>query len=233
MLLRTVAGIALALGAGISGALPSADPLGSPAQVAVSVQEHQTGVDIVELTALARDYPPRLLREQALRLAEELGSDARALQVFYDGADERSRFLKARFGVQGLVEPAQGLFRLEPIVRAFAGAPDPYTIENLYVAFVGQRPSPGTLRTYRSPAVSLIGQFAQNPDVVEYRIALLTQNAAEIRIPDRHEPPAPVAPPSRPDRRPLLLLFGATAAVAAGVFAFVVTLRARPASKAG
>lgn len=161
------------------------DPNSQPAEVTVTVYEHRMTTDIVEVTALAREYPKGLMLQQAKRLCELLGSPMQGFQYMDANYGDRSnlQFIKCRFGTQGLIDGKNHQTWLEPIVRAFAGAPEPNTVHNLYVMFQGQAPTDKTLRRYVTENVVVSGQGSANPPYIDYRVSLLVQDPEKLTIP--------------------------------------------------
>ncbi len=159
--------------------------------VVILVEKHAIGTDIVEVSMVRADYPPALLRQQIEDFAERLGSELHGLQVYRHELrkdDPKMVFLRASFGVTGLISNgAERLYQLEPLAQSFAGAPEPYTLHTLNVIFQGERPNPITLQKFSGAGVELEGQFHRQPDGIEYRIQLLSQNPDEIEIPDRYQ----------------------------------------------
>lgn len=205
----------------------AAKPL-PPPQATVVIRRHELGAEVVEITMIRRDYPSRLLYDQAMKIAEYAGSTMRGLQVFranYGAAGERFAFLKATFSVDGLADVKNGRFNLEPIVRAFAGAPAPFTILGLSINYYGYTPGADALKTYSSNAVRLTGSATSSPRAVEYRVALLSQDQSRIKIPTRVAPePAEARPaPSRPNG-PLLIVAIVAGSAAAGALVYFALL---------
>jgi hypothetical protein len=160
----------------------------APPQVTVTVTEHPTSAEMVEVTALRPDYPADLLRSQAEAVGRNAGSESRGVTVFKSGPNERIRFLKARFATDNLIDRKESVLWLEPIVKAFLGAPEPYTVTSLMVTFDGEKPVPGkTLQDFASRGVELTAHSFEAPRAVEYRIALLSQDPSQVSIPRAHE----------------------------------------------
>lgn len=173
------------------------EPDSVPPVLAVVVQEHSLSPDMVEVTALHPEYPEPLLREQIERLGAYLGSPPRglAIQIVPMGTAIQSRFLKASFATDGIIDRAGGVLNLEPVVKAFLGAPEPFTVEAMIVTFAGERPNEHTLQTYRSGAVSLKAAFSDAPVGIEYRILAFTQDPEQVKIPARHGLQTPAQQP--------------------------------------
>lgn len=194
----------------------------------VVVRKHETGADLVEVTMLRRDYPPDLLRTQSARVGELLGAPVRGLEILRPSEDRGAiSFIKAKFGTDGLIDRAQGTFRLEPLAKAFAGAPAPFTVEAMVVSFQNELAGERTLRSYGSSAVAVYGTQLQNPNVIEYRVRLISQDPARISIPLQHSPESPNPGGGKPGPstpRWILPTAVALSSVAAGLLVYLLLL---------
>lgn len=195
-------------------------------QLSVVVRE-QSGIQFVEVTMLDGRYPADSLRDQCLTLARLAGGDARGLTIFDSQPGQPAASMrKARFGVSGLIDLNRGVVRLEPIVKAFAGEPAPYTVEAMMVAFAGITPGSSTLRTYKNDGVAVYGSVTQSPPGIEYKIRLLSQDPDKLSIPLAFEPPVREKTVIQPQSRTiwpviLLIIIGSAAAGCLVYFALV------------
>lgn len=166
--------------------------------VLVLVKKHPSGADIVEISVTKASFPPELLRDRLTALCTDLGYGPHGLQVFQsqiNGSGDEMRFLKARFGTNGLIDSLTGRLRIQAIVRAFAGIPAPDTVTGLSVVFDAFKPSKETLQKYKSATVNLEAQFNPPPaSGLEYRVLLASQDPRKIEIPDHAEPIAAQKP---------------------------------------
>jgi len=185
---------------GIWGALLCASF--APAQnlkptIMITVRLDQTGSNLVEVTPLDGRYPRDLLQAQCEKIGLNVGSAIRGYASLETNPQVLSmNFLKARFAVDGLIDRERGRFGLEPIAKAFLGAPDPFRTETITVHFQGELPRTNTLKTYSSNEVAVAGVVQQNPTGIEYRIHFLTQDPAKLKIPSEYiEPPKPQSTP--------------------------------------
>lgn len=202
----------------------------------IVVTKHASGVDVVEITMQIPKYPEDVLRAQVGKLAAALGTTPTGLKVgpYQVGNDANLRFTQATFAVQGLVDRAAGILRVEPFAKAFAGVPEPNTVDVLMVQFEGERPSDNTLKSYfpKDGPVRVQAVAGATGAGVEYRVQLLTQDPAKIFIPDDRRQPAPQAAPSPlpPPPGPDWLLYGVffIAAIAVGALVYSLLLRGRP-----
>lgn len=210
-----------------------------PTQAVVTVRKHNMGADLVEVTMLDAKYPLDLLRRQVEKIGEYAGASARGVSVGRTShPNPKQQFTKASFATNNLIEEESGKLRLEPIAKAFAGAPRPHTIEALMVSFEGQRPTERTLKTYGSDAVVLAGRAIPPPfGGLEYRVVLLSQQPDKITIPEEHtQKPEPVAksvqsPPPAEDNRTLRVVLIVVAALAAGALVYFLLSRSGRASE--
>lgn len=151
------------------------------------IREHQTGANMLEITLLEPSYPPDLLKRQIQKMTEIVNSYPRGLEMYYHqlSPDQpKLRFLKAVFAMDGLIRVDKQTFRLEPILKAFAGTPDPFTLHSISVHFVGKKTGPKTLRAFSSKAVDVKGNVHTEPQGVEYFIEYHSQHPDEIKVPE-------------------------------------------------
>lgn len=204
-------------------------------EATIRVHRHSLGADLVEITLLDPNYPPEVLRSQVQRLGTYLKSEPTALNVQYVdlGVSPESRYLRATFGIDGLSDPAKGIYRLGALAKAMAGGPAGHQIHGIMVIFEGQKPLATTLQSYGlapgSP-VSVMGMYQPGPIGLEYRIALNTQDPSKIDIPESMTAAsanATVLSPSRPEQSVPWLLYGSAVlfALAVGALVYSVTLR--------
>lgn len=170
-----------------SGRVPA--PLPTP-DIIMQVSKHRFGADMCRITAVPADYPAELLRAQVNKMCELLKSPARGLAVGSArvGTDASLTSTTATFATDGIVDTAKGTLRLEPIVKAFAGAPEPHTVDGITILFNGIAATPQMLRKLDTAAIRLDAIANENPPVVEYRIQLLSQDPDALQLPDVAEP---------------------------------------------
>jgi hypothetical protein len=207
-------------------------------EATVVVREHNSGVDLVEVTILDGRYPPELLTKQIKTLGELMKADPRGTRILRDdfgSGDPKMAVLKATFAIDGLVEGKGGTLHLSPIVKAMAGAPAPNTIDGLSVFFENQTLNPQSVRAYSSEAVQVEAMGHPGGVGVEYRVRLATQDPAKIDIPDtledqKAEAVKPKAKPKGFDWTLWSLL--AVAALSVGALVYSLLLRSRPRARA-
>jgi len=183
--------LALSLGLLAQAQAPSLFQLVKP-QALILVEPSPAGGDLVDVSMTDAQYPSDLLSKQIMTLCRSLASGPNGLTVYHSSValpGGQATFLKARFGAFGLIDLDTGHIRMQEIVRAFAGAPPPYTLSGLSVTFDAARPVPSTLRRFDSDAVRLEGQYDPPPaEGLEYRVQLVSQKPEAIVIPDHFEP---------------------------------------------
>ncbi len=181
----------LALPAAAS-AQPDAPLLQSRPDVLIRVRKSSVGADYVEIHMVREEYPKELLEAQCARVAEELSAGLRGLVVaersLGDDPESRAgRVVYASFATDGVIV-GNGVLRLLPFARAFAGAPEPHTVRTLAVAFEGVTPTPGvTLQAADTPSATVRAQFDASLPQVEYRVSLKVQDPAQIDFPESAE----------------------------------------------
>lgn len=203
----------------------------------VVVKKHPLGADIVDISYAADKFPPDQIRRHVARLGEELHSQVNGLRLVDRRVGAQTgemSFMKANFGVVGIIDREHGTLNLQAIVRAFTGNAGAYTIHGLAVVFDGELPTSQTLRQYPTKfssddTIQLQGIRIDSPPSLEYRIKLNVTEPAKVVIPSSvNEVPAgekPVSPPSRGD--PVLYALVVVAALAAGVLVYALLLRPR------
>src|SRR5579871_4178584 len=106
----------------------------SKPDILVQVRHHPLGADIFEISAVQPNYPGQLMADQVNRLCQILNDPPRGLQVFSAQIGD-IRSTRATFATDGVIDPAHGVLRIEPIIQAFAGAPAPNTVHGLTILF--------------------------------------------------------------------------------------------------
>ena len=207
-----------------------ADPKSSRPDVTIVIREHATSADMVEVTMSRADYPTELLRQQMEYLGSELNSMPRGLDVQRIGLDPTNKelqFVKARFAVDGILDKAGHRLNIQPLLRAFAGAPEPHTIKHLLIIFDGEKPSARTVKKHVSDAVEAEANFVSAPAEVEYHVTLKTQDRDKITFPAQAPEQKPGTKPSANGSGPSMLFYGAIgiAALAVGALVYLILLR--------
>jgi len=199
----------------------------------VLVQKHSTGADMVEITMRDPQYPLTLLEAQSNTICSLLGAPARGLSVVRDSIggspDPNFAVTRATFATDGIIEP-DGALRIEPFLKALAGAPAPFTIQGVDLNFEALAPNARTVQQLSLPGV-LDAEARYTPDGVlkgiEYRVELLTQDPDKITFPDHYQPSAPLAPPvlKSPNSPILTISLIVLAGIAAGALVYFGMLR--------
>ena len=202
------------------------------ADVLITVSKQKMGGDLVDVIPVDKNYPPELLAKQIQALSSYLGSQPRGLQMFrYQIEQNRPdmTFLEATFGVDGVIDRERGRLAILPFLKAFAGAPSPYTIHGVSLIFNDERATTRTIRTYKSSSVRAEAITSTSPLSIEYRIELLTQDPREMSFPDEYtKPPEETAPQARANRPALIMTLFTAAALAGGALVYLALLRGAP-----
>ncbi|HRK20826.1 MAG TPA: hypothetical protein PLX06_03415 [Fimbriimonadaceae bacterium] len=225
----------LILAANLAAQTDEPVPMSRP-DVSVVVKEHKMTADEVVITVLDPKYPPELLQKQILTLGAELKSEPRGLsvgKVRLDPNNARLDFVRGVFAVDGLIDRANGTLNLQPILRAFAAAPEPFTVENLMIVFDGEKPSAKTVKRHVTEAVEATATAVSAPPSVEYRVKLLSQDPAKLEFPLTAPEPSysPKPSPKATGRSPLFYGAIALAALAAGALVYLALLRSGGSSR--
>lgn len=200
-------------------------------EITFAVHKHQTGADLVTVTVLDPGYSPKVLAQQLDAIGANLGTAPRGLQVFSQsyGASPNLRFLKASFGIYGLIE-GSGHFNIDAIARAFYGDGDRRAIHGLSILFEEEKPSSDTLSTYAFRNIRVEGRYNKPPDAgYEFRVALDDGPGKMEDIPDRLIQIPVKKPVEAPDNRPILLwVLLLAGGFFFGALVYLALLRRRP-----
>ena len=207
-----------------------ADPKSSRPDVTVVIREHATSADMVEITMSRADYPTELLRQQMEYLGSELNSMPRGLDIQKIGLDPTNKelqFVKARFAIDGILDKTGHRLNIQPLLRAFAGAADPYTVQHLLIIFDGEKPSARTVKKHVSDAVEAEANFVSAPAEIEYHVTLKSQDRNKITFPDQAPDEKPGKENTEKASGPSMLFIGAIAiaALAVGALVYLTLLR--------
>jgi len=198
--------------------------------VIITIKKHPLGADLVEVSMPQENYPADLLRSQIAALGKSLGVEPRGVKLEANqvatGAQNLT-FLKASFGIDGLIDRANGKVALQPIVRAFAGEHGPYTIKGYEIILDGENADPRNVRKFNSPAVDVEGIHIESPPGVEYRVLLKTTEPDKIFIPSwsGEQRPQPTQPHSNGTLDWTLYALLIVGAIAIGALVYSVLLR--------
>ncbi|MBL8060070.1 MAG: hypothetical protein JNK63_05055 [Chthonomonas sp.] len=197
------------------------------------VIKQDSGSELVNISMLDPNYPVSLLQQQIGNLGSEVGVPARGIMVFAQqyGESESQRIVKAQFAVNGLMNRVRGEVNLQAVVRMFAGAPSPYTVNVVQVILDGETPQERTLRTYSNEGVVVSGTSNSNPNTIEYLIQLKTQDKTKIEIPLSHIPEEKPAEKPKPEpglNTNLLIALIVLASIAAGALVYFLMVGRSP-----
>lgn len=158
----------------------------------ITVREHPLGAELVQVTMIRGDYPKELLVKQCKEVAALLQSDIRGLSVANTslGPKPEMSFLRANFAVDNMISGEN--IRLEPFLKAFAGAPEPYTVRGIKVLLQGVKAGPKRVQKLSLPGIlEAEGVASSAPPGLEYQFTLLTQDPNTLTFPERYEAAKP------------------------------------------
>lgn len=200
----------------------------TPPQVFVTVKKHEMGWDIVQVTAIDPGYSPALLQLQCGLIGKFSNGNARGIQVKDAdvGGGSGGKVVRASFGCDNLIDRTKQRLDLDSIVKGFMGSAKPM-VSSLVVQFEGEVATPQTLQNFSDDYVIVEGRSFRNPDGIEYRIELLTQDTRLVKIPGSlAEVPKPqTMPVSKPGPDRLVLTILGAGALAAGALVYFALLK--------
>lgn len=197
------------------------------------VIKQDSGSELVNISMLNAKYPPELLQQQINSLGQEVGVAPRGIMIFAQayGEGQYQRIVKAQFAINGLMNRIRGETNLQALARAFAGAPEPFTIHVIQVILDGELPQERTLRTFANEGAVVSGTANSNPNTIEYLIQLRTQDRSSIHIPLSHikeGQPESVAKPQAGIPANVLILLIVFASIAAGALVYFLMVGRTP-----
>ncbi|MCC7102990.1 MAG: hypothetical protein IT206_07930 [Fimbriimonadaceae bacterium] len=197
------------------------------------VIKQDSGSELVNISMLNAKYPPELLQEQISSIGKEVGVAPRGIMIFAQayGEGQYQRLVKAQFAINGLMNRIRGETNLQALARAFAGAPEPFTIHAIQVILDGELPQERTLRTFANEGTVVSGTANSNPNTIEYLIQLKTQDRSSIHIPLSHikeAKPEPVARAQTGIPANVLILLIVFASIAAGALVYFLMVGRTP-----
>lgn len=156
----------------------------TPPQIFVVVQKHSMGSDLVRVTAMEKDYPADLLRLQCTLIGKFANGNARGIEIKSRGVGGAGGggMVTATFACDNLIDRTNNRLNLDAIVKGFLGSANPMII-SFVVQFDGEVVTPNTLQDFQDNSVVLEGKAYKDPDGIEYRIEVLTQDTRAINIP--------------------------------------------------
>ena len=138
------------------------------ADIIVSVRKSDVGAEYVRVQALNENYPADLMRSQIEKIGEYNGTQIRGLEVGSEGMGGAGSILTANFATDNLMDQATGTLELNAFAKAFAGAPEPYTVNMVGVMFENFKPSETvTVAQWADKGVEVSSALDNNLKVVE------------------------------------------------------------------
>lgn len=185
------------------------------------------GADIVTVKLLNAEYPTDLLYKQASQVSPG-GKSSWGVEAFPSGSQISGGFPTVQFVTDGLTDPTSGAVDLQALILPFVGTPAPFTLDTFLISIENFRPVPGqTLMIHRTDTVYVEGAVRQSPAALDYTVAIVSQNPAEIRIPTRFEPVDPATQSPTVPAPPILRYGFYALTLAAGASLVYFLLRRR------
>lgn len=152
----------------------------------IVIKRHNMGADLVEITVLSKDYPADALRAKIAALGKYLSVEPRGLAVntvVLDPTSKAGAFLKASFGIDGLIRQAEPRLNLKPILQAFGTGDQP--LKKLSVQFAGVVPSNDTFARFlpEDGSVRIEAIATQTPPGIDYHVEVATDDPEKIILP--------------------------------------------------
>jgi hypothetical protein len=205
-------------------------PQVAPVDIIVTLKEHQTGAELVEMRLIQRNFPKPTLEQRIGELGRLLGASIRGLQIrtIPLGNASQDTVLKANFATDNLIEP--GKLNLQPILQAFTGIPAPNRVSNFQILLDGQSPTGKTVRKVETPGVVVAEAiYSQQPRGIEYRVRVETDDPAKVVFPASYDAPKAQEKASAPnvpgDNRPLIIGLFAVVGLSLGALVYLAMLR--------
>jgi hypothetical protein len=193
----------------------------------ISVREDPySGAEVVSLTMREANYPKAIVQQIIRNLSETTGVPANGVQLYEEAYGEgvTQKFVKSKFGINGIMDSRSGKISLESIAKAVAGIPAPHTIDVLTVIIEDFSVRTNTLQSNVNDSTVVSGTARRNPPSLEYTVNLRVQDPAKITIPLEHTTKkAEVLEPKQPTEtgmRTEIILLIIVASVAAGVLVY-------------
>lgn len=202
----------------------------------IVVRQHKLGAQIIEITMQDPSYSLDVLKAQAEQIGANLNSTVRGLQLtrhsLWDN-DPNPPLPRATFAVDGLVDEQNRIYKLQPIIRAFASSDKP-AVNGLSIQFDRLPPGKNTLRRFSSKAVIVEASDQVQPQIgVEYRVQYLSHDPNAIDVPETPQPaPKPQQPKKVVSTDWVLWGIALVAACALGALVYSVLSRGRPSGPA-
>lgn len=200
----------------------------------ITIRKHQFGTDLVEVSCRAEGYPADLLRAQVADYGKRMKDEPRGMRTELDQIQSAAgtlTYLKATFGIMGLIDREHGRINLQPLVQAFTGEHGAFTVKGLEILLDGEHATEGNVRRFRSASIDLDGIRVDNPPSLEYRIAVKTTEPDKVFIPswsgEQPEATPASSPPPKSDTTMYVLIAIGALAIGALVYSFLLRQPAR------
>jgi hypothetical protein len=207
--------------------------------VTIVARKHPLGSDILTVTVVDT-YPKESLVRDIQKLGEVLKSEVLALSVERFNPNPQNPtggYLRAEFGVRGLIDREQSKLGLQALAQAFMGGKPPDQIDSLFIQYETEAPSTSILRQWKSDDGSILVQGRASPQFgIEYKVKVFgVTDASKIRIPEGADA---VAPPATPPKPPApsrsdgwIWALVVISALAIGALVYSLLIRPRPTTR--
>lgn len=182
---------------------------------------------MVRVTVREANYNPALLQFQCGAIGKFADGNARGIEIKTKslGSESGGSVIQATFACENLIDYKNDRLNLDAIVKGFLGSSNPM-ISSFLIQFEGEKINDNTIQSYFDDTVILEGKALANPDGIEYRVEVLTQDTREINIPGSlaEIPEEQAKPATRTALHPLvvpILLIGVLATGALVYFALL------------
>ncbi len=198
----------------------------------IVIKRHNMGADLVEITVLNKDYPADALKAKIASLGKYLAVEPRGLavnSVVLDPTSKVGAFLKASFGIDGLIRSTEPRLNLRPILQAFGTGPDP--LKKLSVQFAGVVPSSDTFARFlpEDGTVRIEAIATKTPPGIDYHVDVVTDDPEKIILPGLRSESQKVREATKiPTGPPLGAIVGfAVGGLGLGLLVYSLALRGR------
>lgn len=152
----------------------------------IVIKRHNMGADLVEVTVLQKDYSADALKAKISLLGKYLSVDPRGVNVssvVLDPTSKAGSFLKASFGIDGLIRSSEPRLNLRPILQAFGTGPTP--LKRMSIQFAGVSPSSDTFARFlpEDNSVRIEAIATKTPPGIDYHVEVATDDPEKIILP--------------------------------------------------
>lgn len=207
---------------------PTETPFATPPQVFVTVSKDQMGADLVRVTVRDANYNPALLQFQCNTIGKFANGNARGIEIKSRslGSESGGSVVQATFACDNLIDVKNDRLNIDAIVKGFLGSTSPM-VSSFLIQFEGELISNNSIQRYVDDTVMLEGRALTDPDGIEYRVEVLTQDTRAIQIPGSlaEMPESQAKPQSKSSLNPIVIPILAIGVLAAGALVYFALLK--------